>query len=46
MKDDVDLVMVGTHGAGGLMTVLLGGTTIGILDEAPCDIMVVPARKG
>lgn len=46
VKEDVDLVMVGTHGAGGLMTVLLGGTTIGILDEAPCDIMVVPARKG
>lgn len=44
-KEEVDLVMVETHGAGGLMTVLLGGTTIGILDEAPCDVMVVPGRK-
>lgn len=39
---DTDLAVVGSHGARGLMTVLLGSTAVAILDETPCDILVVP----
>lgn len=41
-ENNPDLVVVGSHGAAGLLTVLLGSTAIAILDETPSDILVVP----
>lgn len=38
---DTDLVVVGTHGAGGLLDVLLGSAATGILEAVPCDVLVV-----
>lgn len=38
---DTDLVVIGTHGAGGLLDVLLGSAAIGILEAVPCDVLVV-----
>lgn len=43
-RHPVDLVIAGTHGRTGLMSVLLGSIAKAILDESPCDVMVVPSR--
>lgn len=42
--EDVDLVVAGTHGRSGVMSVLLGSVAINILDEVPCDLLIVPCR--
>lgn len=42
MRDKgVDLVVVGTHGRGGLFDVRLGGTAKRILDSAPGDVLLI-----
>ncbi|MGB3387304.1 MAG: universal stress protein, partial [Pseudaminobacter sp.] len=41
--EDVDLVVAGTHGHTGLMDVLLGSVAVNLLDEVPCDMLIVPA---
>lgn len=43
-EEDTDLVIAGTHGRTGLMSILLGSAAIAILNEAPCDVMIVPSR--
>ena len=40
-EHDVDLVVVGTQGRGGLLGALLGSTAERVLDWLPCDTMVV-----
>lgn len=41
---DVDLVIAGTHGRTGVMNVVLGSVASNLLDEVPCDIMIVPSK--
>lgn len=42
VKDkSMDLVVIGTHGEGGIMHVALGSTAKRILEGVPCDILVV-----
>ena len=36
-----DLIVVGTHGRGGLLRVLLGSVAEGVLREAPCPVMTI-----
>lgn len=38
---DMDLVAIGTHGAGGLLDSLLGSAATGILEAVSCDVVVV-----
>ncbi|MBI4291268.1 MAG: universal stress protein [Betaproteobacteria bacterium] len=40
-EQDVDLVLLGTHGRSALMNVLLGSTATELLDWLPCDTMIV-----
>lgn len=41
-RHDIDLVVAGSHGRGGVMSLLLGSTTARLLQWLPCDTMVVP----
>lgn len=41
---DTDLVIAGTHGRSGLMHTLLGSVASRILNDVPCDVLVVPSR--
>jgi nucleotide-binding universal stress UspA family protein len=43
-EEDIDLAVAGTHGRTGLMNVLLGSVAVAILDETPCDVMIVPSK--
>lgn len=39
---DIDLVVMGSHGRSGIMTLLLGSTAAKLLDWLPCDALLVP----
>jgi nucleotide-binding universal stress UspA family protein len=41
---DTDLVIAGMHGRSGLMHALLGSAASRILNDVPCDVLVVPSR--
>lgn len=41
-----DLILMGSHGHGPLYNLLVGSATSGVLKEAPCPVMVVPADAG
>ena len=43
-KHDIDLVVAGTHGRTGLMSVILGSVAKAIAETAGCDVLVVPSR--
>lgn len=40
-ENDVDLVIMGTHGCSGLMHVLLGSTAEKLLNWLPCDTLII-----
>jgi len=40
----VDLVVMGTHGAGGFEHLILGSVTEKVLRKAPCPVLTVPPR--
>ena len=42
---DIDLVVSGTHGRTELLHVLFGSVASRILNEVPCDVLVVPSRS-
>lgn len=41
----VQLILVGTHGRGGMDRLLLGSVANGIVRQAPCSVLVVPTEK-
>lgn len=45
LDKEVDLVVVGTHGAGGMFDKRLGGTAKRILEFAPADVLLVPEPR-
>ncbi|MFK7845543.1 MAG: universal stress protein [Rhodothermales bacterium] len=40
--NEMDLVVMGTHGYGGLRKILLGSTALKVLRNAACDVLTVP----
>lgn len=40
-EHDIELVVMGSHGCGGLMSLLLGSTAAKLLDWLPCDMLLV-----
>ncbi len=38
-----DLIVIGTHGRGGLSRLLMGSTAEAVVRHAPCPVLVVPA---
>jgi len=43
-KHDIDLVVTGTHGRSGIMSVLLGSVAGAIIETVGCDVLVVPSH--
>ena len=43
-QTEVDLVLAGTHGRTGLFRVLLGSVALSLIDDLPCDVMIVPSK--
>jgi nucleotide-binding universal stress UspA family protein len=44
-EDDVEMIVMGTHGRTGLPRLLVGSVAEGVLRRAPCPVIVVPYRK-
>lgn len=42
-EQDIDLIVLGSHGRGGVEHLLLGSVAEKVLRKAPCPVMVVPA---
>jgi len=45
-KIGADLIVMGTHGRGGLSHAILGSVAERVLHKAPCPVLIVPMRKG
>ncbi len=41
-KQDIDLIVIGTHGSRPVRRFLLGSVAFGVLHEAQCDVLIVP----
>ena len=41
-EHEIDLVVMGSHGSSGIMSLLLGSTAAKLLDWLPCDMLLVP----
>jgi len=44
-KEDVDLIVMSSHGRSGLSRMLIGSVTDKLLRAAPCPVLVVPMQK-
>jgi len=44
-KQDIDLIVIGTHGRKGLEKVMFGSVAEGIIKEAPCPVLTVNPYK-
>lgn len=43
--DDVDLLVVGSHGHGAMRSALVGSVSRHLVDHAPCAVLVVPRHR-
>lgn len=41
-REEVDLVLIGTHGRGGIERALIGSVTSGLVRDASCSVLVIP----
>lgn len=44
-ENDIDLVVMGSHGSSGIMSLLLGSTAAKLLDWLPCDMLLMRMSK-
>ncbi|MGQ9806500.1 MAG: universal stress protein [Chlorobiales bacterium] len=44
-KENVDLIILGTHGRSGISRLLIGSTAEGVIRHAPCPVLVVKAEE-
>jgi nucleotide-binding universal stress UspA family protein len=42
-QTEADLVLAGTHGRTGLLKAVLGSVALALMDDVPCDVMIVPS---
>lgn len=40
-----DMIVIGSHGWGAMMSLIFGSTTIGVLQHAPCPVLVVRDQR-
>lgn len=45
-QTDTDIVFAGTIGRTGIMSVLMGSVAVALVDEVPCDLLIVPSAAG
>lgn len=45
-KENAELIVLGTHGRGGLASAILGSVTERVIHRSTCPVLVVPDRKG
>ena len=43
-RHDVDLIVIGTHGRTGLLSLMLGSVAEAIVETVACDVLVAPSR--
>ena len=44
LRNEVDLIIMGSHGRTGLTKLLMGSVTEGVIGQAPCPVLVVKKR--
>lgn len=44
-EQSVDYIVMGSHGHSAIYDLLIGSTTQGVLKEAPCPVIIVPAVR-
>ncbi len=44
-KFDIDMVVMGTHGHGALYSMLVGSVSKGVIKNAKCPVLLVPAKS-
>jgi nucleotide-binding universal stress UspA family protein len=44
-QTEADMVLAGTHGRTGLFRVVLGSVALALMDDVPCDLMIVPSKE-
>ncbi|NTV06442.1 MAG: universal stress protein [Chlorobiaceae bacterium] len=44
-KNDADMIMLGSHGHGALFHLLIGSVSEGVIRQASCPVIIVPAKK-
>lgn len=40
-RRSADMIVIGSHGWGAMMSLIFGSTTLGVLQHAPCPVLVV-----
>jgi nucleotide-binding universal stress UspA family protein len=45
VEKKADYIVMGSHGHGALYNLLVGGTALGVMQKAPCPVVIVPIRK-
>jgi nucleotide-binding universal stress UspA family protein len=45
MRCKADFIVMGSHGHGALYNLLIGGTASGVIQKAPCPVVIVPTHK-
>lgn len=45
LEDQAELIVVSSHGQGTFRRLLLGSTTMGVLQDSPCPVLVVRSEK-
>ena len=45
-ETETDIVLAGTIGRTGIMSVLMGSVAVALVDEVPCDLLIVPGAAG
>ena len=42
---DIDLIIIGSHGRGGISRLLVGSTAERVVEHAPCPVLVVKGSR-